>query len=100
MEQMLVEAFFVLFTVLAWFAWHRYVQPWLEEHHLIEAAEVAVAAAEAIYGRYHGEEKLQEALNQLKEAGFDISADNVLNAVKAAWQRLNTSQIAAGEKQV
>ncbi|MBR4457370.1 MAG: hypothetical protein IKS31_00210 [Clostridia bacterium] len=36
--------------------------PWLKEKNLYEAAVVAVNAAEALYGRYHGEEKLAAAL--------------------------------------
>ena len=100
MEKIILEAVITLAVCLAWYAWQKYVKPWLTQHRLAEAAEIAVDAAEAIFGRYHGEEKLQEALEQLEAAGFDITAEDVLNAVKAAWQRLNTSQIAAGEKQV
>ena len=100
MDKIIVEAVITLAVCLAWYAWQRYVKPWLTEHRLYEAAEIAVQSAEAIYGRYHGKDKLQEALNQLKAIGFDIEADDVLNAVRAAWQRLNTSQIAAGEKTI
>ena len=46
--------------------------PWLKDKNLYEAAVVAVNAAEALYGRYHGEEKLAAALNSLKEKGYDI----------------------------
>lgn len=99
MDKIIMEAAITLAVCLVWYAWQRYVKPWLNEHHLYEAAEIAVLSAEALYGRYHGNDKLQEALNQLKAAGFDIEAEDVLNAVRAVWQKLNTSQIASGEKE-
>ncbi len=37
--------------------------PWLKDKNLYEAATVAVDAAEALYGRYHGEQKLIAALD-------------------------------------
>ena len=78
--------------------WVLYIGPWLEQHHLTEAAAVAVQAAEALFGRYHGEEKLRHALEQLSAAGFDTNSQIVLEAVKAAWERLNIDMITAGIK--
>lgn len=99
MYQTIFEALAILLVTLCWFAWNKYVKPWLVSHHLYEAATIAVSAAEAIYGRYNGDQKLEEALEQLRKAGWDVSSASVINAVKAAWQKLNTSQIAAGEKE-
>lgn len=99
MDKILMEVVITIAVALVWYAWVKYVKPWIETNHLMAAAEIAVSAAEAMYGRYHGEQKLKEALNQLKDSGWDIEADDVLNAVRAAWQRMNTSQIAAGEKE-
>ena len=100
MNTIFMEALMTLLSCFALYAWQKYVKPWLVQHRLLEAAQVAVEAAEAIYGRYHGEDKLQKALDQLAELGFDISAAEVVNAVRAAWKRLNTEQIASGEKTV
>ena len=99
MEKIIMEIVITVAVAAVWYAWHRYIKPWLETNHLMEAATIAVSAAEALYGRYHGAEKLEVALAQLKEAGWDITRDDVLNAVRAAWQKMNTSQIAAGEKE-
>ena len=98
MDKIIMEIIITVAVAAVWYAWHRYIRPWLETNHLMEAATIAVSAAEALYGRYHGAEKLEVALAQLKEAGWDITRDDVLNAVRAAWQKMNTSQIAAGEK--
>ena len=54
MEKYILEAVITLVVCLGWYAWQKYVKPWLEQHRLVEAAEVAVDAAEAIFGRYHG----------------------------------------------
>lgn len=78
----------------------RYIIPFLEDNNLIEAATVAVNAAEALYGRYHGEEKFTEALNQLKANGWDIDSEIVINAVRSAWNQLNLEQISVGVKEV
>ena len=100
MDKIIMEIIITVAVAAVWYAWYRYIKPWLETNHLMEAATIAVSAAEALYGRYHGAEKLEAALAQLKEAGWDITSDEVLNAVRAAWQKMNTSQIAAGEKEV
>lgn len=43
--------------------WTRYVRPWLEKRDMIDAAKIAVEAAEAMLGRYLGEDKWAYALN-------------------------------------
>jgi len=72
--------------------------PWLKQHNLLEAAKVAVEYAEAVVGRFNGEEKLKLALTVLESRGWDINSDEVLQAVKAKWQELNLAQVAAGVK--
>lgn len=99
MDKIIMEIIITIAVAAVWHAWHHYIKPWLEINHLMAAATIAVSAAEALYGRYHGAEKLDAALAQLKEAGWDITREDVLNAVRAAWQKMNTSQIAAGEKE-
>ena len=96
--KMILEGFITVLVAMAYWAFTKYVKPWLVQNNLVTAAEVAVSAAEAIYGRYNGEAKLNEALSQLKDKGFDINAEEVLNAVKAAWLKLNNEQIEAGVK--
>lgn len=75
-----------------------YVKPWLAQRNLTEAAEIVVNAVEAILGRHLGEEKWELALKKMEEMGFDIDEEAVLDALRAAWQKLNTNQIAAGVK--
>lgn len=74
--------------------------PWLKERNLHDAAVVAVDAAEALYGRYHGDEKLEYALNILKEKGYNINTNIVLDALKAAWKQLDIAMIDAGAKEI
>lgn len=77
----------------------RHVIPWLKANNLYEAAMVAVTAAEALYGRYHGEDKLRYALNVMQGKGFNIEADDVINAINAAWKELDLAMREAGEKE-
>ena len=97
MDIAIVSSIWVIAAVVG-YVWHTYVTPWLLENHLMEAATIAVQSAEALFGRYHGAEKLKAALDQLDEHGWDINSDTVLAAVRAAWVRLNLAQIDAGVK--
>ena len=76
-----------------------YVVPYLESKNLIEAAKVAVNAAEAMFGRYKGEEKLKYALKLLEDQGWNVDTDIVLAALRSAWQELDLKQIEAGVKE-
>lgn len=78
--------------------WMRYVRPWLEKRDMIDAAKIAVEAAEAMLGRYLGEDKWEYALNRMKDMGFNIESEVVLDALKAAWKQLDLKQLASGEK--
>lgn len=71
--------------------------PWLRQHQLLAAAQVAVEYAEAVVGRYNGEEKLHLALTIMESRGW-LKSDEVLQAIKAKWQELNLAQLAAGVK--
>lgn len=74
--------------------------PWLKDKKLYDAAVVAVNAAEALYGRYKGSEKLQKALESLKNSGFDINSSKVMEAIQAAWKQLDQAMYASGEKYI
>ena len=78
--------------------WTRYVRPWLEKRDMIDAAKIAVEAAEAMLGRYLGKDKWKYALNRMKYMGFNIESEVVLDALKAAWKQLDLKQLASGEK--
>jgi len=58
----IVLAIGLIFTILTGLTVKQII-PWLKERKLYDAAMVAVNAAEALYGRYHGEEKLAAALD-------------------------------------
>ena len=77
----------------------KHLKPYLKSHGLIEAAAVAVEAAEAMYGRLHGDEKLEYAINALREQGYDVDTKQVKDAIYAAWQNLDIKQIDAGIKE-
>lgn len=60
---------------------------------------MAVRAAETLIGAGRGEEKWKMVLEKLSALGLDINADAGLDAVKAAWHKLNLQQILAGIKE-
>jgi hypothetical protein len=76
----------------------KHLIPWLKEKNLYESAVIAVNAAEALYGRYKGEEKLAAALESLKEKGYNIDSVAVKDAVRAAWKQLDRAMYDSGEK--
>ena len=78
--------------------WMTYVKPWLEKKGLMDAADIVVNAVEALVGRGHGDEKLRMALAKMRERGFNVNDDIVMEAVLSAWHRLNLSQIMVGVK--
>lgn len=80
--------------------WVRWVRPWLEKRDLTDAAKIVVEAVEALLGRYCGEEKWKLALEKMAERGFNVNADDVLDALRAAWKQLDMAMVAAGEKDV
>ena len=77
----------------------KQVIPWLKAKNLFEAAQVAVDAAEAIYGRYNGETKLKAALEAMAARGYDIESSKVIEAVQAAWKNLDSVMHMSGEKE-
>lgn len=87
----------LVFTVLTGLVTKQLI-PWLKERKLYDAAMVAVNAAEALYGRYHGEEKLDEALKSLAAKGYNINSRTVIDALNAAWKEMDRAMIDAGEK--
>ena len=95
----IVLAIGLIFTILTGLTVKQII-PWLKERKLYDAAMVAVNAAEALYGRYHGEEKLAAALDQLKEHGYDINSKVVIDALNAAWKEMDRAMIDAGEKEI
>lgn len=82
------------------YCWRRWVHPWLELHHLEEAAEIVVNAVEAIFGRYVGDVKWDEAIKRMEGMGFVVDDQRVLDALKAAWKKLDMAQLAIGEKEI
>ena len=55
-------------------------------------------AAEALYGRYNGSEKLAAALKMLADKGYKVDTTEVQNAVQAAWKQLDIAMYNDGEK--
>ncbi len=97
LTQIIVSALGLIGTIVAALVAAQLV-PWLKSKNLYDAAVVAVNAAEAIYGRYHGNEKLAAALEMLKEKGYKVDTSEVQNAVKAAWKQLDSAMYDSGEK--
>lgn len=103
--QVVVWMIGALAAIVAW-ALKKYVYPWfltaavpwLKTHNLIAVADMAVKYAEAELGRYTGEEKWKMAITLMQAKGFDVNSDEVIAALKAAWETLNLQQITAGIK--
>ena len=97
LTQILVTTLGLLGTLIAALvAYH--VVPWLKSKNLYEAAVIAVHAAEALYGRYNGSEKLAAALKMLADKGYKVDTTEVQNAVQAAWKQLDIAMYNDGEK--
>ena len=79
--------------------WVKYVRPWLEQRDLTDAAKIVVEAVEALLGRYCGEDKWKLALEKMRERGFNVDSNIVMDALRSAWKRLDIDQMASGEKE-
>lgn len=88
----------VVIAVITYIA-RKYVIPWLKKNDLMEAAEIVVTAVEALVGRGYGEKKWALALEKMKERGYDVNSDAVLDALRVAWKNLDLTQMMAGEKE-
>lgn len=105
LTQIVVWGIGALAAVAAW-ALKKYVYPWflsvvipwLKTHNLVTVAELAVKYAEAELGRYTGTEKWKLAIALMQAKGFDVNSDEVIAALKAAWETLDLEQIEAGMK--
>lgn len=85
---------------LTTYAWKRYIKPWLMQNDMMEVAEIVVNAVEAIKGRYNGEEKWALALEKMEnEYGYNVNSEYVMDALRAAWKKLDLTMITAGEKE-
>lgn len=89
-----------VFTGVITYTMKKHVYPWLQAKNLQFFAQIAVNAAQAIYGSGYGEEKLKKAMQFLKEKGFNVNSQEVINAILAEWQKLDISQIASGIKKI
>ena len=76
----------------------RYVIPWLSAkvgqsrlEKLWEYAEMAVTAAEQIYGSGKGDEKAEYVRRYLADHGFSVSNGDVQSALEAAVYNLNSA---------
>ena len=99
MTDIIIYAISLVFGILSILITTQVV-PWLKDKRLFDAAVIAVHAAEALYGRYNGEQKFTEALESLKARGYDINSEKVIEAVRAAWKQLDQAMYLDGEKKV
>ena len=73
-----------------------FLLPWLsarttaeERKELLGWVDIAVAAAQQLYHRCSGQQRLDYALSVLEERGFDVDDGVVLDAVEAAVLKLH-----------
>lgn len=79
--------------------WVKYVKPWLAQRDLTDAAQIVVEAVEALLGRYCGEDKWKLALEKMRDRGFNIDSEIVMDALRSAWKQLDIAQMESGEKE-
>ena len=84
-----------MITLLAALA-AAYVIPWLKEHTtqkqreaLFAWTEIAVAAAQQLYGQLSGKERKDYVLDFLEEKGYAVNTLEVDNAIEAAVLKLH-----------
>lgn len=95
----LTDVLIAVVLAVAGFVWRKWVRPWLMSKQLMDEAEIVVNAVEALIGRGNGAEKWAKAVEKMNAYGFNVDADIVLDALRAAWRKLNTEQLQAGEKE-
>lgn len=95
----LTDVLIAVMAAIGVYVWRKWVRPWLEAKELMGAAEIVVNAAEALIGRGNGAAKWELAVEKMEEYGFKVDVEAVLDALRAAWRKLNTEQLAAGEKE-
>ena len=73
-----------------------FLLPWLsskttaqEREELLNWVDIAVAAAQQLYHKCSGQQRLDYALSVLEEKGFDVDDSVVLDAVEAAVLKLH-----------
>lgn len=95
----LIGVVVALLSVGMTYAWKKWIKPWLLIHGLYEEAEIVVGAVEAILGRHLGEDKWRLAIKKMQERGFNVDDVRVLDALRAAWKKLDLTQLLSGEKE-
>lgn len=95
----LTDVLIAVVLAVAGFVWRKWVRPWLMSKQLMDEAGIVVNAVEALIGRGNGAEKWAKAVEKMNAYGFNVDADIVLDALRAAWRKLNTEQLQAGEKE-
>ena len=83
----------------------RYVIPWVsaqttakQRENMLAWVDVAVCAAQQWYHHLDGQTRLDYALSFLKEKGFDIDNDVVLDAVEAAVLKLHQGLVKSDDR--
>ena len=74
------------------------MKSFLVKQNLNVLAEITIYVVEAEWRRSNGEKKLQAALDRMKDNGYDVNSQAVIDAIKAAWYKLNLEMIDSGEK--
>jgi len=95
----LTDVLIAMVAAVCGFLWRKWLRPWLEKKDLMDEAAIVVNAVEALIGRGKGSEKWELAVAKMKEYGFNVDAAAVLDALRVAWRKMNSDQIANGEKE-
>ena len=98
LTDMIVAVIGAVATALGTYFVKRYLIPWLEEKKLMDVACIVVDSVEALFGRYNGLVKWEEAIARMQQRGFNVDSGEVIDALMAAWQDLDLRQHAAGVK--
>ena len=95
-----VSAVLIVIMACAYYVWRRYLRGYIESMGLKTDADTVVRAVEALFGRGNGSTKWAQALEWMNARGWNVDENQVQEALKAAWQIMNTEMLASGEKSI
>lgn len=83
----------------------RYVIPWLkaktttqQREDMLAWVDIAVMAAQQVYYKMDGKDRLDYALELLEDKGFDINDSALLDAVEAAVLKLHQGLVSDNDR--
>ena len=94
-----IGALTTAFLAVLQHVWMKYVKPWLQEKGLMDLAGIVVNGVEVLMQGCAGPEKLDAAMEKIKQMGIKADEERIRLAIEAAWNQMHIAQVAAGMKE-